>query len=136
MSRSHAVSLARSLLSLIFARLTFEYSHGQRNAQRKAEALALRVEEKNAAMKRTAELDAAKRSVTMAAVRACRRNPMGAVCRSSRQKAAAAGESLTASFAAIDAAEQARLYAAEKKKKAERNAAEAAAALAEMSGEY
>ena len=136
-ARTRAFSLARSLMRLNFARLTYEYSHGTRHQQRKAEALALRVEdavqEKNVAKKRTADLDAAKRSVTIAAVRACRRNPMGAVCRNSKQKAVAAGESLTASFAAIDAAEQARLYAAKKKKMAERKAAEAAAALAELS---
>ena len=113
-------------------RLTFEYSSATRRQQRKAEALEAARQESNAAKKRKQDLDATKRSVTVAAARACMKNPMGRACRNSKQKVATAAAPLTAAIAAFDAAEKERWGASEQQKHAERDLAAAAEASKEV----
>ena len=113
-------------------RLTYEYSSAIRRQQRKAGALEAARQETNAAKKRKQDLDVTMRSVTVAAARACMKNPMGRACRNSKQKVATAAAPLTAATAALNAAEKERWDLSGQQKHAERDLAAAAEAFKEV----
>ena len=92
-------------------------------ASRKAEALEAARQKSNAAKKRLQDLDATKRSVTVAAARACMKNPMGLACRNSKQNVDTAAAPVAAAAAAFDAAEKKRWYALGQKRRADRDLA-------------